>query len=298
MVNAQELIAQTNAAAYGNLTFEEGATLFFRRYEKGAGTDYSSASDALVITNRGCMEVEITVTAGVSQDSLGNITMTDDCAFTDDTKASLYLALTDGEHIVPIGGEEGAVIRTILAGTDGRTETGSTYRFWLVGAVNRNGDWSEADGAGPKVTVTWSAVPGKKEEPEEDLAAETEAELSENSEELKENQDPEEVPGPDEKQGEAEAPAAKEQPEKTEAPAAEEQPERTEVPETEEEQEEAGVSEPEEEQEETGISVTEKKTAETEVPGAGENEEKPEAAEMEEKPTEAEIRKPNEDLLN
>ena len=98
IMDPQELIAQTDAAAYGNLTFEEGATVFFRRHEEGAGADYSSESDALVITSLGTSAVDIEVTARISPDSLGSITMTEDRSFAGDREASLYLALTDGEH--------------------------------------------------------------------------------------------------------------------------------------------------------------------------------------------------------
>ena len=155
IMDPQKLISQTDAAAYGGSVFEEDATLFFRRRDGEVPEDYSSSSDALVITNAGTAEVDLTVTASISMEG---ITLTDDREFTDDPNASLYLALTDGKDTVPIG-EEGAAIHTALKGE---------YRFWLTGAVNENGDWSAVEGAVPKVTVTWNVASHEEEKPEED----------------------------------------------------------------------------------------------------------------------------------
>ena len=155
IMDPQKLISQTDAAAYGGSVFEEEATLFFRRRDGEVPEDYSSSSDALVITNAGTAEVDLTVTASISMEG---ITLTDDREFTDDPNASLYLALTDGKDTVPIG-EEGAAIHTALKGE---------YRFWLTGAVNENGDWSAVEGAVPKVTVTWNVASHEEEKPEED----------------------------------------------------------------------------------------------------------------------------------
>ncbi len=161
IMDPQKLISRTNAAAYGNCTFEEGATLFFRRSDGECEEDYRSSSDALVISNRGTADVDIVLTAGISSDSMGGITLTDDRDFTEDTGASLYLALTDGEHTALIDGEEGASLHAVLKGRSEENGEECSYRFWLTGAVNENGDWSEVKDAVPKVTVTWSVT--KKE---------------------------------------------------------------------------------------------------------------------------------------
>lgn len=171
IMDPQELICRTNAAAYGGLTFEEGATLFFRRHDGGAEEDYSSSSDALVITNMGTEDVDIVLTASVSPDSLEKISMTDDETFADDTETSLYLALTDGEHTIAIDREAGAVIHTTLEGVFGEGGAYREYRFWLMSAVNGNGDWSEVKEVVPKVTVTWSVATGEEKEAEEQLGA-------------------------------------------------------------------------------------------------------------------------------
>lgn len=164
IMDPQKLISRTNAAAYGNCTFEEGATLFFRRSDGECEEDYKSSSDALVISNRGTADVDIVLTAGISSDSMGGITLTDDRNFTEDTGPSLYLALTDGEHTAPIDGEEGASLHAVLEGRSEENGEVCSYRFWLTGAVNENGDWSEVKDAVPKVTVMWS-VTQKETEP-------------------------------------------------------------------------------------------------------------------------------------
>ena len=68
-MDPQKLISQTDAAAYGGSVFEEEATLFFRRRDGEVPEDYSSSSDALVITNAGTAEADLTVTAEISMDS-------------------------------------------------------------------------------------------------------------------------------------------------------------------------------------------------------------------------------------
>lgn len=167
IMDPQKLISQTDAAAYEGSVFEEDATLFFQRRDGGVPEDYSSSSDALVITNAGTADVDLTVTASISMDSMEGIALTGDREFTDDTGASLYLALTDGEHTAAIDEEEGASIRTALKGASAEGGTVSEYRFWLTGAVNENGDWSAVESAVPKVTVTWNVTPHEPEQQEE-----------------------------------------------------------------------------------------------------------------------------------
>lgn len=153
IMDPQQLISMTNAAAYDGRKFEKNATLFFMRSDESRKEDYSSASDAIKIANHGNIAVEIVLTAQIS--SLGDITMTDDKAFKNDSKTSLYLALTDGKHTVPIDAVNGAVMRTTVpVAGDGLNE----YSFWLIGATNKKGNWSEVKDASPKVTVTWKVL--------------------------------------------------------------------------------------------------------------------------------------------
>ena len=154
IMDPQELIRKTDAAAYSGSRFEEDATLFFRRSDDGTEVDYSSSSDALEIVNKGEREVKVTLTARVFPDSIAGITMSEDPEFPGNADASLYLALTDGEATVPVDGEDGAVIETVIPGVL-KGEEPNEYAFQLIGAVNKEGDWSEMVDIAPKVTVTW-----------------------------------------------------------------------------------------------------------------------------------------------
>lgn len=165
ILDPQELIRQTNGAAYGGKTFEDGATLFFERFDGKAEENYTSDSDGVTITNRGSRPVDVEVNASVSVTMGEDLVMTEDREFTDDTRASLYLALTDGETIAPISLEEGASIRTTLPVMEEVTDEEKEYAFWLTGACNKNGDWSSLKDMEIKVSVTWNVVP-VEEEPE------------------------------------------------------------------------------------------------------------------------------------
>lgn len=146
IMDPQKLIEKTEAAAYDGGLFEEGATLFFRRSDGKTDKEYSSSSDALTIVNKGRLPVEVTLDARLLAESVHGLTICDDCEFGEDPGPALYLALTDGEQTVPIDLTEGASITAVVEGE---------YSFWLTGAVNENGDWSEMNEAQPKVTVTW-----------------------------------------------------------------------------------------------------------------------------------------------
>ena len=174
IMDPQQLIGMTDAAAYGDCVFEEGATLFFRRSDGGVQEDYSSSSDKLVITNVGTADVDIVLNARISSDSQGGIVMANDRYFTENEDPALYLALTDGERTVPVDSETGASINTRLEGVSGEAEEYSTYRFWLTGACNEGGDWSNYTGSVPKVIVTWDVIP-------------VETKIQEEREELQEN---------------------------------------------------------------------------------------------------------------
>ncbi len=192
IMDPQKLISQTDAAAYGGSVFEEDATLFFRRMDGKVAEDYSSSSDALVITNVGTEDVDIVLTASISWDSAEGIQMADDPGFPEDMDASLYLALTDGEQTEAIVGEEGASIHTTLKGVSEENGMHQEYRFWLTGAVNENGDWSQAEGAVPKVTVTWDVTSCKAEGTKaEDLLENSSEELPAGKEAAQEETKPE-----------------------------------------------------------------------------------------------------------
>ena len=52
IMDPQQLISMTNAAAYDGRKFEKNATLFFMRSDESRKEDYRSASDAIKIANK------------------------------------------------------------------------------------------------------------------------------------------------------------------------------------------------------------------------------------------------------
>lgn len=190
VMDPQKLIEETNAAAYGGKTYEKGATVFFHRSDGQTEDEYSSASDHITIVNRSTMPVDVLVNVDISPESLGGITMTDDKEFADDSDTSLYMALTDGEHTVPVEAEGSYIQATIPAAPEDAfeyiydQESGEysyglkddlsgvqfpEYSFQLTGAVNEKGDWSTVEDAELLVNVTWEVTPGKSldsDEPE------------------------------------------------------------------------------------------------------------------------------------
>lgn len=176
IMDPQKLIDKTDAQAYDGSQFEEDATLFFKRSDEDSDEEYSSVSDALTIINKGSVDVDVRLTASISPDSVKGIRLSDDPKFKDSTDASLYLALTDGENIVPIGSEEGAVIEATISGISEEDEEYNEYSFQLTGAVNMNGDWSELTDIVPEVTVTWEVSAGNAESEEEESEEEVKQE--------------------------------------------------------------------------------------------------------------------------
>ncbi len=176
ILDPQGLINKTDGAAYGGKEFEAGATVFFERTDGETEVDYSNKSDFVTITNKSSIAVDVSLHVSVSPSSVEGIAMTDDKEFTDDTDASLYLAITDGENEFPIG-EEGVTIDAApeeayeymydaesneyvykLRNDLGGVEFGK-YLFQMTGAANGKGDWTEVVDAKPEVTVAWEIMP-------------------------------------------------------------------------------------------------------------------------------------------
>ena len=125
------------------------------------------------IINKGNADVKVTLTARISPDSIAGITVSEDPEFQDSEEASLYLALTDGEITVPVDSEGSAVIETVIPGIlEG--EVPNEYSFQLIGAVNKEGDWSEVTDVTPKITVTWMVSMGEEEILDDDILDEEE----------------------------------------------------------------------------------------------------------------------------
>lgn len=177
ILDPQELIYKTNAAAYEGKLFEEGATLFFKRTEGEALVDYSSTSDAITITNKGEAPIDVVITAGITVVAKDEFAMSDDREFTDDTRPGIYLALTDGETEVPIMGEgEEAASLTITIPPASEEEGANECSFRLTGAANKHGDWSGMGNISFEVAVTWMVVAEEEEEnlDEEEMVPENE----------------------------------------------------------------------------------------------------------------------------
>ena len=180
IIDPQGLINKTGGATYGDKKFEDNSTLFFKRSDGKVKEDYSNSSDEVTITNMGSVAVKVSLKISISSDSLGGIVLTDDRKFKDDKNASLYMALVDGENVVPIGKD--GVTRDIIidAAPEDAYEYGydserkeytyqmkedvsgiefPSYSFQLTGASNGNGDWSEFTKETPKLTVSWKITP-------------------------------------------------------------------------------------------------------------------------------------------
>lgn len=174
VLDPEGLIKATSAEKYNGAAFGEG-TLFFANVSDDA-TSYSNTSDALTITNYSSIAVDVSLSAAVS--NVAGITLTQDSTFTDDTSASIYLAITDGTNTVAIT-DGGASVNTQMdaAGegaysvewnsTEGKYEYKlddtdatlfSTYSFQLTGASNSAGDWSGLADIAPSVEVVWNVT--------------------------------------------------------------------------------------------------------------------------------------------
>lgn len=181
-MDPQGLIAATDKAAYGEgYTFAEGASVFFQNKDK----EYSATSNALTITNRSTMAVNVTLTAKV--DEVSGLTMADSATFdAADTATELYLALIGGEGEsaqtkaittsgVTITAEmaaapaeaykaayvDGEYVYALTDAASAEDYAGfATYSFKLTGACNTNAkaDWTELKEANPRVDVVWTVT--------------------------------------------------------------------------------------------------------------------------------------------
>lgn len=159
IIDPQCLITATNGIKYGNISFEEGSTLYFRNME--GNYDYSSRSDQLTITSQSTVPVKITLTASLQ--NLDHIFLTSDPDFKGDSRNSLYFALVDDKgNMVPLS-ESGEVKIVYEMGEISEDEaiegTGEEqYSFGLMGACNPNGSWEYLTEL-PQVVVSWGIEP-------------------------------------------------------------------------------------------------------------------------------------------
>lgn len=181
ILDPEGLIAKTESAHYTGKTFEESANLFFARSDTDKEYDYTSSSDRLTVTNKSTTPVSVALKATVDLTAADGVTTTNDNTFAGDTTASIYLALTDGTNAAAIDATEGASITANIAAAPADAyefgydeNSGYTYElkseddlsaaditfpdysFYLTGAANSAGDWSELGSAAPSVSVTWT----------------------------------------------------------------------------------------------------------------------------------------------
>lgn len=172
------VIAATNADKYGGATFAENETLYFANAAttEGGSASYSATSDAIKVTNKSTMDVDITVTASVKEAK--GITMAESSTFdADDTAAKIYLAIKDSDDAnadkaVTTAGisltstiaalddayeikyVDGAYVKELKADATGFEE----YSFQLTGACNPKGEWTGLKDTPPTVDVVWSVA--------------------------------------------------------------------------------------------------------------------------------------------
>ncbi len=178
ILDPEGLIENTEGAAHTGETFEDGATLFFKNAD--GDTTWSSTSDELVFVNKSTYDVDVSVSAEVT--GADGITMTEDKAFTDDTSASMYLALVDGEDAETAITSGAATAKVQVAkAPEGAYEyswteedgykyslasdltdiTFAEAAFKLTGACNAAGSWGDLTAVAPKVTITWNIAEHK-----------------------------------------------------------------------------------------------------------------------------------------
>ncbi len=189
ILDPEGLIQKTDAERYNGATFGEGTLFFANVTEDEDGdptTSYSNTSDALVVTNKSSIAVDVSLSATVSE--YDGITLSEDKSFTDDTSASMYLAIKAGdedtETAVTASGAsvseemaaaaegayelkwdatandgDGAYTYKLVANEDLPDDPFATYSFQLTGASNSAGDWSGLAEAAPSVEVVWNVTP-------------------------------------------------------------------------------------------------------------------------------------------
>lgn len=172
-MDPEGLIAATNSVKYSDSTFEPGANVYFQ----SATNTWTKDSAKLKVTNKGTVDVDVTVTA--KTDANSNVAMSTTKTFeSTDTDAKLYLGLqvanqaevavdttdTAGKVTVGLKGNgDNYEITSVEGGGYGYTAKSgvpdtawNSFEFGLTGACNPNGNYSASGLAGSNVTVTWS----------------------------------------------------------------------------------------------------------------------------------------------
>lgn len=151
IIDPQQLITLTNAAAYNGASFEPNATLYFRNAD--GWYDYSSRSDYLTFTNLGSTYVNVSLSAQVVCD--GTVSLADTRYFGLGNNDMLYLALVDSNgNEIPMDEYGYAEINTEVP----NGQYGMEYSFGLTGAANPYADWTSFSGD-ISIRVVWEITP-------------------------------------------------------------------------------------------------------------------------------------------
>lgn len=184
ILDPQGLIAATTGGSLGSSTYEDGASLLFHNSADDATTDYSSQSDVVEILNKSTFDVDVTVTAEVSDltdataeaEGTYAIVMKDSDSYTSDTDTSMYLALDIDGTETAITADGATATKKIDKVPEGSYEVTYTsedgYQYTLkdsvtefpkaelslTGSCNTTAtvDWEAAKNATPGVELTWS----------------------------------------------------------------------------------------------------------------------------------------------
>lgn len=189
VMDPQGLIASTNGAAYKNNTSnalgvstniiaDKGTLFFANTTSNNTVSQLSSSSNALTITNKGNMDVNVELTAEVV--SLNGVTMVSSNTISDGAAPSVYLAVKDDNGETPIFGGKISVSASISGQddayvpswnqTDGYimsvngTPDFEDYSFQLKGASGGNiKEWlkikDDLKRGGATVNVVWTVKP-------------------------------------------------------------------------------------------------------------------------------------------
>lgn len=176
ILDPEGLIAETGGDRYLSATFATDASLYFpvAPTTDNGNANYDNKSDKLTVTNKGNVQIDVTLTATFTDNTLA---LTTDKTFADDTEETVYLALvsSDAQEVALDGDSNEAELTATVAGVDsskfetqwvtneykyvftGTTSDYQTFDFWLTGACNTAGDWSEYTGT-PTIDVVWEVA--------------------------------------------------------------------------------------------------------------------------------------------
>ncbi len=187
ILDPQGLIKDTAGAKYTGATFDENAKgLYFANPQSDSSIKYMASSPALTATNKGTVDVDVTLTATADAATLKDDTkgytigLAADDTFASDTTTSVYLALVSGSQTSALSADGATITDTLAAApadayevtydtTDSKYKYGLTAAaqaadytgfksidFNLTGACNTAADWAAAEDAAPSVNVAWT----------------------------------------------------------------------------------------------------------------------------------------------